>query len=122
LAAQDESERNRPIITAAFRAWRDHATPITETFASEMTWRIEGQSAASRSYASRDECIDEVLAPFARRFSTTDPSRPVKIRGVYADGDTVIVHWDGRPTATGQTSHVTPCRGKQARRSQRQRS
>ena len=103
MASDNETERNRSAMTAAFEAWRDDNTPITEIFAPEMTWRIEGHSAASRSYASTSEFIDEVLAPFARRFSTTDPFRPVNIRGVYADGDTVIVHWDGRGTTINDT-------------------
>jgi uncharacterized protein len=73
-------------------------------FAPEMTWRIEGHSAASRDYADTQEFIDEVLAPFGRRFSSEDPFRPVVIRGIYSDGDTVIVLWDGRGTTiTGDT-------------------
>ena len=59
-----ETERNRAAITAAFEAWRRDGAPITDSFAPEMTWRIEGHSAASRAYANRREFIDEVLAPF----------------------------------------------------------
>ena len=41
-----------------------------------------------------------MLAPFAARFSSSsDPFRPIAIRSVHADGDTVIVLWDGRGTA-----------------------
>jgi hypothetical protein len=41
-----------------------------------------------------------VLAPFGARFSASgDPFRPVTIRSVNADGDTVIVLWDGRGIA-----------------------
>jgi ketosteroid isomerase-like protein len=41
-----------------------------------------------------------VLTPFGARFTTSEPFRPVTIRSVYADGDTVIVVWDGRGMAT----------------------
>ena len=44
-----------------------------------------------------------MLAPFGRRFSTTDPFRPVRIDSVHADGDTVIVRWDGRGTTLDET-------------------
>ena len=37
-----------------------------------------------------------MLAPLAARFPTFDPFRPITIRSVHADGDTVIVVWDGR--------------------------
>ena len=93
------------MITGAFEAWRDQTAPITDAFAPEMTWRIEGHSAASRAYADKTEFINEVLAPFGRRFSAGDPFRPVKIRGVYADGDTVIVLWDGRGTTIAGTTY-----------------
>ena len=92
------TEADRATITAAFEAWRDGRAPITNVFAEDMTWRIEGHSAASRAYANKREFIDEVLAPFGRRFSSTDPFRPIAIRGIYADAGTVIVLWDGRGT------------------------
>jgi hypothetical protein len=57
---------------------------------------VEGSS----SDKSKQQFIDEVLAPFGARFSASgDPFRPVTIRSVHADGDTVIVLWDGRGTA-----------------------
>ncbi len=95
---------NREVIRGAFAAWAEGTAPITDVFAPDMTWRIEGHSLASREYANKQQFIDEVLAPFGARFSAADSFRPVKIRSIYADGDTVIVLWDGRGTATdGQT-------------------
>ena len=43
--------------------------------------------------------IDEVLAPFAARFNSSDPFRPSTIRSVHADGEMVIVLWEGRGIA-----------------------
>jgi uncharacterized protein len=40
-----------------------------------------------------------VLAPFGARFSSSEPFRPTTIRSVHADGDPVIVLWDGRGMA-----------------------
>jgi uncharacterized protein len=91
----DHTEANRETIRRAFEAWQEGASPITEVFAPEMVWRIEGHSVASREYASKQEFIDEVLAPFGARFSAGERFRPVTIRSIHADGDTVIVLWDG---------------------------
>lgn len=88
---------NRELVTQAFAAWSDGTGYVTSIFAEEMTWEIVGHSAASRKYASKQEFIDEVLAPFGARFSTEEPFRPVNIRGIFADdpSSTVIVLWDG---------------------------
>jgi ketosteroid isomerase-like protein len=95
----DETEANRETVSAAFEAWQNGTRPITDVFAPAMTWRIEGHSAASREYGSTQEFIDEVLAPFGARFTAGERFRPIRIRGVYADGDSVIVLWDGHGVA-----------------------
>ena len=37
--------------------------------------------------------------PFGARFTESEPFRPVTIRAIYADDDTVIAVWDGRGIA-----------------------
>jgi ketosteroid isomerase-like protein len=98
-ASAAHAEANRTIIRRAFEAWRDGSAPITDVFAPDMVWRIEGHSLASKEYGDRQQFIDEVLAPFGARFSASDPFRPTEIRAVHADGDTVIVVWDGHGIA-----------------------
>jgi uncharacterized protein len=93
------TKSSRDIIRRAFDAWRRGAGPITDVFAPDMAWRIEGHSAASKEYSSKQEFIDEVLVPFGARFTASEPFRPVTIRAIYADDDTVIVVWDGRGIA-----------------------
>jgi uncharacterized protein len=95
----DATEFNRRTIRAAFEAWQAGTAPITEVFASDMVWRIEGHSVASREYGSREEFVDEVLAPFGARFAEGEAFRPVRIRSVAADGESVVVVWDGRGVA-----------------------
>ena len=94
-----ETEMNRDTICQAFEAWRSGRGAITDIFAPDMVWRIEGHSLASREYSNRQEFIDEVLAPFGARFSDGQPFRPTTIRSVTADGDVVVVVWDGRGIA-----------------------
>jgi len=75
------TEDNRTTIRDAFAAWREGTAPITDVFAPDMTWRIEGHSLASKRYDNKQQFIDEVLAPFGARFTASDPFRPISIRG-----------------------------------------
>jgi hypothetical protein len=93
------TETNREIIRQAFEAWQQGTGAIADVFAPGMVWRIEGHSAASKEYGSKQQFIDEVLAPFGARFAAGEPFRPATIRGVYSDDDTVTVIWDGRGIA-----------------------
>jgi ketosteroid isomerase-like protein len=94
---------NREIVADAFDAWSRGAGYVAGIFAADMTWEIVGRSRASGTYGSAREFSDEVLHPFGARFRPDLPFRPVAIRGIYADGDTVIVRWDGEGTTTAGT-------------------
>jgi ketosteroid isomerase-like protein len=93
------------IVRSAFDNWMSGAGYVSSIFSPDMKWEIVGHSAASAKYSSAQQFQDEVLAPFAQRFSTSDPFRPVKIRGFYVDGDTVIVIWDGAGTTVVGTTY-----------------
>ena len=98
-ASAAETEANREVVRRAFEAWQQGSGAITDVFAPDMVWRIEGHSSASREYRDRQEFVDEVLAPFGARFASGEPFRPTRIRSISADGDTVVVVWDGRGVA-----------------------
>jgi uncharacterized protein len=51
------TETNREIIRQAFDAWRQGTAPIAGVFAPGMVWRIEGHSAASKQYHSKQQFI-----------------------------------------------------------------
>ena len=91
-----DEKSNRQIAEGAFREWQDGTGHITDLLAEDLRWTIVGRSRASKTYESKERFVGEVLAPFGARFS--EPFRPVAIRGVYADGDTVVVVWDGEGT------------------------
>ncbi len=88
---------NKDLVRAAFERWQDGTAYISDIFADEMRWTIVGKSLASRTYDSKSDFVEGVLHPFAERF--TSPFRPTLITGVYADGDMVIVMWDGEGVA-----------------------
>jgi uncharacterized protein len=94
-----QTEVNRQSMIATFEAWRDGAEPFPDTWATDMVWRLEGHSIASREYASKHEYVEEFVKPFGARFLPSQRFRPTNIRSVHADGDTVIVLWDGRGIA-----------------------
>lgn len=98
-------ETNREIVADAFAAWSRGEGHVSSIFADEMTWEIVGRSRASGTYGSAREFSDQVLHPFGARFRPDAPFRPVTIRGIYADGDTVIVLWDGEGTTTAGTTY-----------------
>ena len=88
-----DRDSNRNSTTRAFRDWQNGTGSITDLLAENLKWTIVGRSRASKTYFSKKQFIDEVLQPFGARFA--ERFRPVKVRGLYADGNTVIVHWDG---------------------------
>lgn len=96
-----EADTNRALIGAAFDRWTAGTAPITDVFAESMTWRIEGRSVVARAFADRQDFVDGVLAPFGARFAGAGAERfrPVTVRSVHADGDTVVVVWDGHGVA-----------------------
>jgi ketosteroid isomerase-like protein len=96
-------------MTATFEAWRDGAEPFPHTWASDMVWRIEGHSVESKEYTSKQGYIEEFVKPFGARFRPSDRFRPTHIRAVHADGNTVIVLWDGRGIATDGQPYENTC-------------
>ena len=87
---------NRQRVEEAFCDWQDGTGYITDLLADDLEWTIVGRSRASKTYTNKERFVGEVLEPFGARFS--EPFRPVNVRGLYADGDTVIVVWDGEGT------------------------
>jgi len=87
---------NRQKVEKAFRHWQDGTGYITDLLADDLEWTTVGRSRASKTYTNKEWFVGEVLEPFGARFS--EPFRPVNVRGIYADGDTVIVVWDGEGT------------------------
>jgi hypothetical protein len=94
MASQEE--RNRALVRQGFDAWRDGTGSPYGLLADEASWTITGNSAAAKTYPTRDAFLGEVIRPFnARMASRLVPT----IRRLYAEGDTVIVFFDAEGTA-----------------------
>jgi ketosteroid isomerase-like protein len=98
-ASDARTEANRQLMLETFEAWRDGAEPFPDTWATDLVWRIEGRSIASTEYVGKHAYLEEFARPFGARFQPSHRFRPTNIRAEHADGNTVIVLWDGRGIA-----------------------
>lgn len=87
---------NRTKVADVFQGWIDGTSSISELLADDLQWEIVGNSLAAKHYTNKQQFLEEVLRPFGARFS--ERFRPMVIRSIYEDGDTVIVLWDGAGT------------------------
>jgi uncharacterized protein len=90
-----KEESNKALVQASFARWQSAAGGPFELLAPDAEWTIVGSSLLSKTYHSKKEFLDEVINPFNDRMST--PLVPT-VRGIYADGDTVIILFDAEAT------------------------
>lgn len=93
---RSEADSNRAIVRAAFEKWSEGRGGPFDLLAPEAEWTIVGSSPLSKTYSSKQEFLDKVITPFNARLKT--PLVPT-VRGLYADGDTVVILFDGAATA-----------------------
>src|SRR5271167_4384191 len=89
--------QNKELIRAGFDKWKNGTGSVFELLAPDAKWTIVGNSPMSRTYQNRQEFLDQVITPLNARFSSR--LIPTVVRGIYADGDMVIVLFDGAGTA-----------------------
>lgn len=95
-AQTNVQERNKETVGRAFEAWRSGTGSVFDLLEPDAKWTIVGNAPVSRTYASRQEFLDVVIAPFNARLS----QRLVpQVRDLFADGDTVIALFDAAATA-----------------------
>lgn len=89
-ATQDQ---NRRFITEAFQQWAAGKADIFSLLADDVTWHITGfDPTVARTYHSRQALLDSTSLPLRARLA--EPLKPT-VRRIWADGDDVLVHWDG---------------------------
>jgi ketosteroid isomerase-like protein len=91
-----KEDSNKALVQASFDRWKSGSGGPFELLAPDAEWTIIGSSPLAKTYHSRKEFIDAVIEPFNARMSK--PLVPT-VRGVYADGDMVIVLFDAEATA-----------------------
>jgi ketosteroid isomerase-like protein len=88
-------DSNKSIVAASFERWRNGTGGPFDLLVAEAEWTIVGSSPLSKTYYSKQEFIDQVIGPFNARMKT--PLVPT-VRGIYGDGDMVIIFFDGAGT------------------------
>ena len=102
-ASASEAETNRATIARAMDAWAAGTGGPYDLLADDAVWTISGNSLASRTYPSKEAFMREVIRPFnARMRARLIPS----VHKIYADGDTVIAHFDAKGTARDGQPYV----------------
>ena len=96
MTHDDLETRNVATMRAGFEAWANGTGSPLETVADDVIWEVVGNSVASRVYKGKQDFLSNVIRQFNARLAV--PLKPT-VREIYADGDTVIVFFDGEATA-----------------------
>jgi uncharacterized protein len=89
--------KNGAFIRGAFERWAAGGTRFfDEVLSPDVRWTIEGPGPVGGVYQGRADLLERAVKPLSNRLQT--PIRP-QVKGLWADGDHVIVHWHGSATA-----------------------
>lgn len=95
--AVSEAARNKQVVAAAFDRWSAGGSSFfSEILAPDIVWTIEGSGPSAGTYRGIADFTARAITPFVSRLR--GPVRPVSIR-IWADGDHVIIHWEGEAVA-----------------------
>lgn len=97
-AVQQEKEaHNKVLVSQAFDRWVAGGSGFfSEMLAPDVVWTIKGSGPSAGVYRGREAFVEEAVRPFVSRLST--PVRPTS-RQLWADGDHVIIQWNGTGVA-----------------------
>jgi ketosteroid isomerase-like protein len=95
-ANTEAASANAAQVAQAFEAWKQGRGSVFDLLAEDAVWTVAGVSPVSGTYQSRGELIARAVDPIHAQLST--PITPV-LRHVVAQGDQVVVLWDGTATA-----------------------
>lgn len=94
---RDVETHNKQIVTEAFDRWAAGGTTFfSDVLTPDVTWTIKGSGSSAGVFQGREHFIEHAVRPFVSRLSTS--IKPVS-KQVWADGDHVIVNWDGTGVA-----------------------
>ncbi|NKM88156.1 nuclear transport factor 2 family protein [Rhizobium laguerreae] len=90
-------QRNRAIVNAAFEKWRGGTYVFGELLAPDVVWTIHGSGPVAGTYRNQKDFIEQASRPLTSRLLT--PIAP-EVHNIFADGDTIIIRFDGTATTT----------------------
>ncbi len=107
-STSSETEQNRRLVTEAFEQFVvGDARPFFELVAHDVRWTVIGSTAISGTFESKRAFVMEAMGKL-----TEGLAAPINgtIRHISADGDRVIVQWEGgAPMKSGGQYAQTYC-------------
>ncbi len=93
------TEDNRKVMQDAVERWRaGDGGAIFRLLDDEVQWTVTGTTPISRLYTSRRDFVDNALKPLSALLDgAIDPT----VINVLADGDQVVLQWDGSAQTKG---------------------
>ncbi|WP_316778673.1 nuclear transport factor 2 family protein [Pedobacter antarcticus] len=78
------------MVTKSFENWVSKTGTPFDLLADDVKWTIAGSSAQAKTYTNKRQLLTQVLDPLNQRLSKRIMP---DAKGIYADGDMVIVLW-----------------------------
>ena len=94
----NETETNRQVVADAFRTWEQGTYVFGELLSEDVVWTIHGTGPAAGVYTDMTTFVEQAAKPVTSRLAS--PLLP-KVHHIWAEGDTVIIRWDGSASTTG---------------------
>lgn len=95
----DVEALNKQVVTEAFDKWAaGSATVFQDVLHEDVVWTVRGSGPSAGEYRGLEDLLARAARPLAERLEV--PLRPTSTK-VWADGDHVIVFWDGEGRLQG---------------------
>jgi uncharacterized protein len=92
---------NKKLIQEAFAAWaRGDGAAFFNLLADDVRWTVIGSTPVSRTFTSKQDFLAGAAQPLTAKLAA--PIVP-SIRAVIAEGDLIVLQWDGRSSAKNGT-------------------
>jgi uncharacterized protein len=102
-----DAAENKKVVADMFAAWSRGQGGFLDLLADDVHWTVIGSTAVSREYKSKKEFIEGAVKPLGEKIGGA--IQP-KLRDIIADGDRVVLQWDGTATGKNGTAyHQTYC-------------
>ena len=100
-----ETERSRAVVSDYVAALqKGDIDTLRASFTADATWWLSGDLPVSGTWTGPDEILDSFLAAMLARLDATKPVTQ-ELKGLVADGDTVVAEWTSRATTRAGGSY-----------------
>jgi ketosteroid isomerase-like protein len=92
---------NKKLIEEAFQAWgRGDGNAFFNLLADDVHWTVIGNTVVSRTYTSKNGFLEGAAKPLTGKLAG---GIVPTVRDIIAEGDKVVLQWDGRGTGKNGT-------------------